>query len=100
TAALLACALLPIPPAVAAPQAIVTPLQTRALPDMPGKEVLVIEVAYPPGAVDPTHRHDAHAFVYVLEGTIVMGLKGDREVTLTQRQTFYEGPNDIHVAGR
>ncbi|WP_084217337.1 cupin domain-containing protein [Xenophilus azovorans] len=99
-AALLAFALLPIPQAVAAPQAIVTPLQTQALPDIPGKEVLVIDVTYPPGAVDPTHRHDAHAFVYVLEGTIVMGLKGGREVTLTRGQTFYEGPDDIHVVGR
>lgn len=100
TAALLAFTLLPTSRAISAPQAIVTPLQTQALPDIPDKEVLVIDVTYPPGAVDPTHRHDAHAFVYVLEGTIVMGLKGGREVTLTRGQTFYEGPDDIHVVGR
>jgi quercetin dioxygenase-like cupin family protein len=55
---------------------------------------------YPPGASDPIHRHNAHAFVYVLEGTVVMQLKGGKEVTLTPGQTFYEGPNDIHVLGR
>jgi quercetin dioxygenase-like cupin family protein len=60
----------------------------------------VITVEYPPGAVDPVHRHHAHAFVYVLEGTIVMQLKGGKEVTLTPGQTFYEGPNDIHTVGR
>jgi quercetin dioxygenase-like cupin family protein len=57
-------------------------------------------VVYPPGASDPIHRHNAHAFVYVLEGTVVMQLKGGKEVTLTPGQTFYEGPNDIHVLGR
>jgi quercetin dioxygenase-like cupin family protein len=57
-------------------------------------------VVYPPGAVDPIHRHNAHAFVYVLEGTIVMQVKGGKEVTLTPGQTFYEGPNDIHTVGR
>ena len=60
----------------------------------------MITVVYPPGASDPIHRHNAHAFVYVLEGTIVMQVKGGKEVTLTAGQTFYEGPNDIHVVGR
>jgi len=57
-------------------------------------------VEYPPGSVDPVHRHDAHAFIYVLEGSIVMQVKGGKEVTLTRGQTFYEGPNDVHVVGR
>ncbi|GAB1832915.1 hypothetical protein MyNCGM70_58170 [Achromobacter xylosoxidans] len=57
-------------------------------------------VDYPPGGADPVHRHDAHAFVYVLEGSIVMQVKGGREVTLTAGQTFYEGPDDIHTVGR
>jgi quercetin dioxygenase-like cupin family protein len=83
-----------------APHARVTPLMTRALPDYPGKEVLMIAVDYPPGAVDPVHRHDAHGFIYVLEGSIVMGLKGGKEVTLTPGQTFYEGPEDVHTVGR
>ena len=96
----LAISLLPLTQATAAPQAIVVPLQTQSLPEVAGKEVLVIEVTYPPGAVDPTHRHDAHAFVYVLEGTIVMGLRGGKEVVLTKGQTFYEGPDDVHVVGR
>lgn len=99
-AVLLALSLFPFTRANAAPQAIVVPLQTQSLPDVAGKEVLVIEVTYPPGAVDPTHRHDAHAFVYVLEGTIVMGLRGGKEVVLSKGQTFYEGPDDVHVVGR
>jgi len=97
---LLACSVLLAQHAVAAPQAAVKELTTHDLSDIPGKEVLVISVEYPPGAVDPVHRHDAHAFVYVLEGSIVMGIKGGKEVTLTRGQTFYEGPNDIHTVGR
>ena len=82
------------------PQASVTPLTSKDLPDFPGKEVMMITVEYPPGNVDPIHRHNAHAFVYVLEGSIVMQVKGGKEVTLTPGQTFYEGPNDIHVVGK
>jgi len=70
------------------------------LSDYPGKEALMIEVSYPPGAQDMVHRHDAHAFVYVLEGQIIMQLKGKPPVTLKAGQTFYEGPSDIHVVGR
>jgi quercetin dioxygenase-like cupin family protein len=83
-----------------APEAIVTPLMTKPLDDYPGKEAMMITVEYPPGSVDPVHRHHAHAFVYVLEGAIVMQLKGGKEVTLTRGQTFYEGPNDLHTVGR
>jgi len=78
----------------------VTPLMSKDLADFPGKEGLMITVVYPPGASDPIHRHNAHAFVYVLEGSVVMQVKGGKEVTLTPGQTFYEGPNDIHVVGR
>jgi len=70
------------------------------LADYPGKEGRMIEVSYPPGAKDVVHRHDADAFVYVLEGEIVMQLKGKPAVTLKAGQTFYEGPNDVHVVGR
>jgi len=70
------------------------------LPDYPGKEGRMIEVSYPPGARDMVHRHDAHAFVYVLEGQIVMQLQGQPAVTLSAGQTFYEGPADVHVVGR
>ncbi len=87
-------------PAHAAHDIVVKQLMTKALPDIPGKEVLAITVDYPPGGADPIHRHDAHAFVYVLEGSIVMGLKGGKEVTLKPGQTFYEGPDDIHTIGR
>ena len=83
----------------APPEATVTPLMARALPDYPGKEALVLTVVYPPGAADPVHRHDGHAFVYVLEGSIVMGVRGGESVTLTPGQTFYEGPGDVHTIG-
>ena len=83
-----------------APQAAVTPLTSKDLPEFPGKEVLMFTVEYPPGSVDPIHRHNAHAFVYVLEGSIIMQVKGGTEVTLTPGQTFYEGPGDVHVVGR
>jgi len=82
------------------PYASVTPLTSKDLPDFPGKEVLMITVEYPPGSSDPIHRHNAHAFVYVLEGSIIMQVKGGTEVTLTPGQTFYEGPSDVHVVGR
>jgi quercetin dioxygenase-like cupin family protein len=83
-----------------AQEAVVTPLMTKALADMPGKEALMLTVEYPPGSSDPVHRHNAHAFVYVLEGSVVMQVKGGKPVTLTPGQTFYEGPDDIHVVGR
>ena len=83
-----------------APHASVTPLTSKDLPEFPGKEVLMITVDYPPGSTDPIHRHNAHAFIYVLEGSIVMQVKGGKEVTLTPGQTFYEGPNDVHVVGK
>ena len=83
-----------------APQASVASLMSKDLPEFPGKEVLMITVDYPPGSVDPIHRHNAHAFIYVLEGSIIMQVKGGKEVTLTPGQTFYEGPNDIHVVGK
>lgn len=79
---------------------VVTPLMLKELGDIPGKEGLVITVDFAPGAEDPVHRHDAHAFVYVLEGSIVMQLKGAAPVTLTAGQVFYEGPNDVHIVGR
>jgi len=88
------------PAATKAPQASVMSLTSKDLPEFPGKEVLMITVDYPPGSVDPIHRHNAHAFVYVLEGSIIMQVKGGKEVTLTHGQTFYEGPNDVHVVGR
>ena len=83
-----------------AQEAKVTPLMSKDLKDFPGKEGLLITVEYPPGSTDPIHRHNAHAFVYVLEGSIVMQLKGGKEVTLTPGQTFYEGPDDVHIVGR
>jgi quercetin dioxygenase-like cupin family protein len=78
----------------------VTPLMSKDLAEFPGKEGLMITVVYPPGASDPVHRHNAYAFLYVLEGSVVMQLKGEKEITLTPGQTFYEGPNDIHTVGR
>ena len=95
--ALLACL---ISGTLLAQEAKVTELFSKDLTNLPGKEGLMITVEYPPGSVDPIHRHNAHAFVYVLEGTIVMQVRGGKEVTLTPGQTFYEGPDDVHVVGR
>src|SRR5262245_4618356 len=86
--------------ALFAQDAEVTPLMSKDLPECRGKEGLMITVVYPPGASDPIHRHNAHAFVYVLEGAVVMQVKGGKEITLTPGQSFYEGPNDNHVVGR
>jgi quercetin dioxygenase-like cupin family protein len=82
------------------PQAKVAEVLLKDLPNLPGKEGLMITVEYPPGSSDPIHRHNANAFVYVLEGSIVMQVRGGKETVLTPGQTFYEGPNDVHVVGR
>ena len=81
-------------------EAKVTPLFSKDLTDLPAKEGLMLMIEYPPGSSDPIHRHNAHGFIYVLEGSIVMQVRGGKEVTLTPGQTFYEGPEDVHVVGR
>jgi quercetin dioxygenase-like cupin family protein len=83
-----------------AQEAKVTDLVSKDLVNLPGKEGLMMIVDYPPGSTDPVHRHNANAFIYVLEGSIVMQVRGGKEVTLTPGQTFYEGPDDVHVVGR
>jgi quercetin dioxygenase-like cupin family protein len=83
-----------------AQEAKVTQLLSKNLADLPNKEGLMITVEYAPGGSDPVHRHNAHAFIYVLEGSIVMQVRGGKETTLTPGQTFYEGPDDVHVVGR
>ena len=94
------CLLWLAPNLLLAQEAKVTPLLSKDLTKLSGKEGLMIMVEYPPGSSDPIHRHFAHAFVYVLEGSIVMQVRGGQEVTLTPGQTFYEGPDDVHVVGR
>ena len=99
--AALAAVLLCAPaPRLAAQEAVVTPLVTKELADLPGKEALMITVQYGPGQSSTVHRHNAHTFVYVLEGSVVMQVKGGEQVTLTPGQTFYEGPDDIHTVSR
>src|SRR5215813_14253390 len=78
----------------------VTTLFSKDLAENPGKEVLMISVEHAPGGTNAIHRHNAHAFVYVLEGSVVMQLKGGPQVTLTPGQTFYEGLDDIHLVDR
>jgi quercetin dioxygenase-like cupin family protein len=78
----------------------VTSLMSKDLTENPGKEVLMITVEHAPGGSNAIHRHNAQAFVYVLEGSVVMQLKGEQQVTLTPGQTFYEGPDDVHVVDR
>lgn len=99
TSLLLLCSLATVP-AIAAEPAKVTPLKTEPLPEYPGKEVMMFLVDYAPGGVDPVHVHNAETFVYVLEGSVVMGVKGGEEVTLTPGQTFHERPNDVHTVSR
>jgi quercetin dioxygenase-like cupin family protein len=89
-----------MPVALVAQEAKVTELMSKDLTGCPRKEGVMMIVDYPPGNVDPIHRHNAHAFVYVLEGSIVMQVRGGKEMTLTPGQTFYEGPDDVHVVGR
>lgn len=82
------------------PEPTVTKVITKELTDIPGKELLILTVDYAPGGADKAHRHNADAFVYVLEGSVVEQVKGGKPVTLTAGQTFYESPDDIHVVGR
>jgi len=83
-----------------AEEAKVTPLMSEILTDISGKEGLMITVEYAPGGSSPIHRHNAHAFVYVLEGSVVMQVQNGKQVTLKAGQTWYEGPNDIHAVSR
>jgi quercetin dioxygenase-like cupin family protein len=83
-----------------APPAEVKALLTRPLPDLPGKEVAMATVTYPPGGATGPHRHDSDTFVYVLEGALVMQVDGGKEVTLRAGDTFYESPTDIHRISR
>ncbi|KAB2825017.1 MAG: cupin domain-containing protein [Candidatus Dadabacteria bacterium] len=86
--------------AVTAQEAQVVTLMSKDLRECPGKEVTMITVEYPPGWSDPVHVHNAYGLIYVLEGTVIMQVKGGKEVTLKPGQTFYEGPEDVHVVGR
>ena len=97
--AFLACALV-VQLAPAAPSPEVKEIMSKPLTDIPGKAGLVLTVTYPPGGADEIHRHDAHAFVYVLEGSVVMQLRGGESVTPKPGEGFYEGPNDVHIVGR
>lgn len=83
-----------------APEPKVTPVMSKDLTGIPGKEVLMVTVEYAPGGADPVHTHNAYGFVYVLEGTVVMQVKGGQQVTLKAGETWYEGPEDVHVVGR
>jgi quercetin dioxygenase-like cupin family protein len=87
-----------VTPAIA--QETITPLITKDLAGFPGKQVLMYTVDFPPGFSSPIHRHDAQVSVYVLEGSVVMQVRGQEELTLGPGQSFYEDPNDIHVVSR
>jgi quercetin dioxygenase-like cupin family protein len=86
--------------ALMAQDAKVTPLMRKDLAGIAGKEGVVLTVEYAPGASSPSHRHNANTFVYVLEGSVVMQVKGGKEVTLGPGQTFYESPDDIHAVSK
>jgi quercetin dioxygenase-like cupin family protein len=87
------CALVPPDPSVRS-------LMSKDLEGVPGKEISMITVEYPPGGADPVHTHQAQTMLYVLEGSIVMQVEGGAPVTLVPGQTFYEGPDDVHIVGR
>jgi quercetin dioxygenase-like cupin family protein len=99
-AKLILCLAWLVPGSLIAQEAKVTEVLSKDFSNIPGKEGLMITVEYPPGASDPVHRHNAHGFIYVLEGSIVMQVRGGKKVTLTAGQSFYEGPDDVHVVGR
>ena len=86
--------------APAAPPPDVKEMMSKPFPDIPDKEGLRLTVSYPPGGADEIHRHNAHAFVYVIEGSVVMQLRDVKPVTLKAGETFYEGPNEVHIVGR
>ena len=88
--------------AVAPPMAheTITPLITKDLAGFRGEQALMYTVDFPPGFSSPAHRHNAQVFVYVLEGSVVMQVRGQKELTLRPGQSFYEDPNDIHVVSR
>ena len=94
------CSLFLVSSPLIAADAKVTSLMSKAVPDNPSKELLMISVEYPPGASNPVHRHNAQALLYVLEGSVIMGVNGEKSVTLTAGQTFYEAPDDVHTVGR
>lgn len=81
-------------------EAVAAPLLSQQLAGIEGKEALMLTVAYPAGVASAAHRHNANTFVYVLEGSVVMQVKGGKEVTLTAGQTFYESPTDVHSVSR
>jgi quercetin dioxygenase-like cupin family protein len=85
---------------ILAQDAKVTPLLTKDLTGIMGKEGSMVTVEYAPGASSSEHRHNAHTFVYVLEGSVVMQVKGGKEVTLGPGQTFYESPDDVHSVSK
>jgi quercetin dioxygenase-like cupin family protein len=84
----------------AAQEAKVKSLMSKDLPENPGKEMLMLMVEHAPGGSTPSHRHNAHAMVYVVEGSVVMQVKGGKQVTLKAGETFYEAPDDVHVIDR
>ena len=81
-------------------QETITPLITKDLAGLLGEQFLMYTVDFPPGFSSPVHRHNAQVSVYMLEGSVVMQVRGGKEVTLRPGQSFYEDPNDIHVVSR
>ena len=87
-------------PTAAASQTVSTALLSKDIPEFAGKEVVMSTVTYPAGVASAPHRHDAHTFVYVLEGTVIMQVAGGQPLTLGPGQTFYENPTDVHATSK
>ena len=83
-----------------APRSVGKDLVVKTLPDLAGREAVVRSNVYPPGTSNPPHRHDAHVFLHLLEGQLIVQLKDAQPVTLNPGDTYYESPNDIHMVSR
>jgi quercetin dioxygenase-like cupin family protein len=72
-------------------------IASYALPNVPGKKVTVVRVAYGPGGFTPSHRHGGSVAAYVTKGQIRSQLKGGPLETFEVGQSFFEPPGATHL---
>lgn len=102
-AALLAVA--PIPALAhekGAPEETVTPSFQGALPNVPGKSLIAVEVLYPPGGASQPHTHEKSAFIYayVVSGEIVSAVDDEEPRVYRAGQGWHELPGAHHRVSR
>jgi quercetin dioxygenase-like cupin family protein len=87
-------------PSGAAPAAGPTELFRTALPDMPGKQLVVVALTIQPKRADqpaaPGHRHPGSVYVYVTEGTARFGVEGQPVKEVKTGESFFEPPGALH----